>query len=217
MFTLHFAGDVGSASTADLSFGSILLIVLPATIALVGVIISTIVSSVTTHRAEARRSRNAIYAQVLEAGRQAELEALYATVEFVAKIKRFNHTMLGNSGQGKDDARSAAAFVEFIQAFEGFDPLTKAAVTVEALGAVEVSGKIKAIRSATLDYFMALNPTIFKAAEAQEFEVRVDSMMQNLVSEVRKDFATDEARVGYRSQAQISVKWLMGTKSKAAK
>lgn len=200
--TLAAENDRSTTGAADLPVGSILLIVLPATIALIGVIISTIVSSVTTHRAEARRSQNVIYAQVLEAGRKSELEALYAVATFVAKLKRFNRTMSGNSGEGEDDVRSANAFKEFVEAFEGFDPLTRAAVTVEALGAVEVSEQIEGIRSATFDYVMALKPPIFRAAEAREFEARLDSMMRHLVSEVRKDFATDGARVDYHREAQ---------------
>lgn len=207
MYGVILAADpeTSTVSTTELSVGTVLLIVLPAIIALFGVIVSTIVSSVTAHRSEARRSRNVIYAQVLEAGREAELEALYATATFVAKLKRFNRAMSGNSGEGEDDARSADAFGEFVEAFDGFDPLTKAAVTVEALGAVEVAERIQEIRTASFDYVMALESPIFRAADAREFEARVDTMMQNLVVEVRKDFAADEARVGYRAAVRGQV------------
>ena len=181
--------------SGNLSVGSIVLIVLPATIALLGIIVSTIVSSVTAHRSEDRRARNAVSAQVLEAGRLAEPDALYVVAEFVSGIKDFNRAMSGNSGEGEDDERSAAAFSRFADAFNGFDSLTKASMTVQALGAKEVAEKITTVRTETRDYVMSLEGPTFKGAHANSFESRVDGLMRDLTLTVRADFGTDAARV----------------------
>lgn len=190
----YFFAAANTAPTNALSLGSVLLIVLPATIALMGVIASTVVSTVTTHRAEDRRARNAVFSQVLEAGRAAELQALYATADFIARLKDFNRAMMGNSGEGEDDDKSSAAFSNFVDAFDGFDPLTRAAVTVQALGATSVSDRIDTIRNETLSYAMALRPPVFYAEQARTFEARVDSLMKDLIEEVRRDFGVNEAR-----------------------
>jgi len=187
------------------SFGSIVLIVLPSTLALVGVIIATIVSSRTAHRAEDRRSRNLVYVQVLEAGRHAQLDALYATAEFIAKLKTFNRVMSSDSGEEDEDGkRSSEALGEFIRAFRGLDSLTRAAITVEALGATNVSIRLKSVRSETLDYLQSLGPPTFLVAHAHEFEEHVDSLMRDLVDEVRLDFGTDEARAGSQRKTEDS-------------
>jgi hypothetical protein len=188
------------SNQGELSPYTLLLILLPSTIALVGVLVSTIVSTVASSRAEDRRSRNAIYAQVLEAGREAELDALYATATFIAKLKRFNSSMYGNSGEGADDDRSAAAFRDFAQAFDGFDELTRAALNVEALGDTDISDRIKTIRSRTEAYVASIGFPIFKAANALAFELEVDNLMQELIEAVRGDFRTAEARYKYQGR-----------------
>ncbi|MFC3295272.1 hypothetical protein [Clavibacter michiganensis] len=188
------------SNQGELSPNTLLLILLPSTIALIGVLISTIVSTVATSRAEDRRSRNATYAQVLEAGREAELDALYATATFIAKLKQFNISMYGNTGVGADDDRSAAAFHDFTQAFDGFDELTRAALNVEALGDTEISDRIKAIRSRTQAYVMSIGGPIFKATSAVAFELEVDNLMQELIEAVRADFRTAEARYKYQGR-----------------
>jgi ABC-type lipoprotein release transport system permease subunit len=176
------------------SVGSMIIIALP----LVGVIITLAVTNFTTQRAEDRRARNLVHVQVLEAGRDAELKALFATAEFIAKLKVFHRSMSGNSGKGEDDKRSAKAAKEFFDAYGGSDPLTQAAITVEALGALNVSNLLKGVRKETLDYLRSLETPTFRAKEAQKFEERVDSLMRDLVDEVRLGFGTDEARARHQ-------------------
>lgn len=156
---------------------------------------------VTTHSAEDRRARHSIHGQVLEAGRQAQLEATYAVGEFVAKLKAFNSAMSGNTGDGEDDAASAHAFAEFTEAFDGFDSLTRSALTVETLGAVDVSDRIRAIREESLQYVMSLEPPIFRGQHANKFEERADSMMEDVVSAIRRDLGTDAVRAAYVSRS----------------
>jgi hypothetical protein len=184
----------------SLALDAMWLILLPSTIALLGVLISTIVSTIAASRAEDRRARNAIYAQVLEAGREAELDALYATATFIAKLKQFNASMSGNTGVGADDDRSLAAFNEFTQAFDGFDALTRAALRVEALGATEISDRINDIRFKTLAYIASFDAPIFKGDRANAFEAEVDELMRQLIDAVRIDFGTTRARSQYQGR-----------------
>jgi ABC-type lipoprotein release transport system permease subunit len=181
-----------------------LIIALP----LIGVIITLFVTNFTTQRAEDRRAKNLVHVQVLEAGRHAELEALYATAEFITKLKKYNAMLAIKSVAREDDepvvnALLEEALQEFVDSFNGFDSLTRAALTVEALGAKNVAILLQGVRSEALDYMKSLGP-IFLPAHGSKFEERVDSLMRNLVDEVRLDSGTDEARAGYQSKKKVN-------------
>lgn len=101
--------SVSNETTTNLSTLSIVLVLAPSTLALVGVLWSTWRTARQAEWNERVRAQAAIGSELFAERRRAELAALKLVAETARALHHFHESMYGNTGKGKDDRRSAKA------------------------------------------------------------------------------------------------------------
>ncbi|MFW7413471.1 hypothetical protein [Demequina sp. SO4-18] len=183
-------------ATTQLSTASILIVLAPSTLALVGVIWSNLYTAKRTREAEEFRSRAGVAHQVLAARREAELEVLGVVAEVSHMFHRFHNKMYGNPGKGKADRKSAAALDELGAAFDQMSHLRRWGTTLRAYGSPGIAEKIDEVDQAVKDRMEELNDDIprFIAVKAGAFEEKLDALFDELASMIRDDIGVERAQ-----------------------
>lgn len=206
---------VAAAETqAQFSTGSLLLILAPSTLALLGVIFSTLWTARQAARNERLRAQAAVGAELFAERRRAELQALRLVADAAGALHDFHESMYGRDeadertaeaeSDGKDreeedsdrDSISAAAIDTFFEKFQRMSSLEECALEIAAYGSAEVAAKIEDIAYNIGEYFVSLGDDIpiFVAQKAISFEAELKRNFDELVDLVRADLGVEHAQ-----------------------
>lgn len=182
-------------TTTNLSTLSILLVLAPSTLALVGVLWSTWRTARQSERNERVRAQAAIGSELFAERRRAELAALKLVAETARALHDFHESMYGNTGKGRDDRRSAKAIDAFAEKYGRMVALEDCAHELAAYGSKDVALRVEGIAHHIGEYFASLaeDQPRFIAAKAQQFEAYLKVSFDGLVDAIREDFGVDTA------------------------
>lgn len=189
-------GGLAAAETQQqLSTGSLLLILAPSTLALLGVLFSTFWTARKAEKQERLRAQAGVAAELFAERRRAELHALRLVNDAARALHNFHLSMYGNTGEGADDKKSATAVTEFISKYRRMEALEDCGTELAAYGSEDVANKVFEIVSDMGKYFDGVIERIpkFVAKEATDFEDVLKRDFDELVRLVRGDFGTERA------------------------